>query len=81
LNVWNKVVKLSFWSPSVQCTVRFTVRYVQVELLSVFLETTGGTKIVEGLNYRAYKGLRILFEALPYRMLRMFKKWSKGSLK
>jgi len=25
LNVWNKTVKLPFCSPSVQCTVRFTV--------------------------------------------------------
>ena len=29
---------------------------------------------MEGLNYRVYKGLGILFQALPYRMLRIFHK-------
>jgi hypothetical protein len=37
-----------------------------------FLKTTVGTKIVENVNCRAYKGLRLLFQALPYTVLRIF---------
>ena len=52
--------------------LRLTLQKAQVEIVYAFREATGGTKIVEGINCRPYKGLRLLFQALRYRVLRIF---------